>query len=104
VARLAREAQQQIARLIRHYASLQRHRAAELLNDAVEQALASVEDGRVRLRPHPAGYPIVAAYGLGWFKVHRYWFAATRTHQGWVITSVIFDSADVPRHVSTDLR
>jgi hypothetical protein len=104
MARLGADAERQVADLALHYIGLKRERAVELLVASVRQSLASFDSDGVRLRPYPGGYKRIAAFGLSWLKVHRYWFGALRVRDEWVITTVVYETADIPAHVNTDTR
>jgi hypothetical protein len=101
MARLAAKAEIHVLDLIDHYNRLERDAAITRLLDAVAAALAAYDD-RPRLSAYPANYRDLAPLGLHWMKQHRYWFGALLTGEGWVIATVLFESADIPGRVNTD--
>lgn len=94
--RLSPEAETQLDELLHHYERLGRIEAAENLLAALEQAGDRITRAPAAGFPAPRPYPELAARGLRWIKVGRYWIAYSTTTPP-IIHGVFYDAGDIPR-------
>lgn len=89
-------AQAQLEALERHYTTLDRDLATIRMTEAVALAAVRIEAQAGPFWPVPRPYPDLADYGWQWLKQSRYWIAFTPVPNGYAITAVFFDTADIP--------
>jgi plasmid stabilization system protein ParE len=98
VIRLSRDAEQQLAALLRHYTRRGRPEAKRNLIAAIDDAAARIErDPAAGLRA-PRPYPRLARPGRAWIKVGRYWITYSTTSPP-VILGVFYATANIPRRL-----
>jgi plasmid stabilization system protein ParE len=73
-----REAEDQVADLIRHYEGLRRTEAIRAFLDALTEAERRINDDPESGLPAPRPYPGLAELQLSWLKAGRYWIAYSR--------------------------
>lgn len=94
------EAERQLLALHAHYVNSERYEAAIRLLDAVREAMRLLDSGPPPGRPYPGNWPEMRRAGLGWFKVHRYWFGHVAVDGRVVLTNILYDTADMPRRAA----
>lgn len=94
--RLSAGAQAQVEALERHYAEIDRDVAALRMSEAIERAGARIEEqiGPFLLYPRP--YPAILVDNWKWLKEARYWIAFEPVFDGYMITAVFYDTANIP--------
>jgi hypothetical protein len=90
------EAQAQLEALEAHYAQLGRDLATIRMTEAMAMAAARIEEQAGPFWPAPRPYPGLAIYGWRWLKEARYWIAFTQISDGYAITGIFFDTANIP--------
>ncbi len=94
--RLAASAKWDVRALETYYAERGREAAAAKLIAAVERAAKMIEAASELSLPAPRPYPELADLGARWLHVGRYWFSFVPEAGGFVVTNVIFDTANIP--------
>jgi len=89
-------AQAQFEALERHYAKLDRDLATIRMMEAVASAIARIEQQTGPFWPAPRPYPDLAEYGWRWLKEGRYWIAFASISEGYAITGIFFETANIP--------
>jgi hypothetical protein len=64
--------------------------------EAIAMAAARIEEQAGPFSPAPRPYPDLATYGRRWLKEGRYWVAFVPISGGYAITSVFFETANIP--------
>jgi plasmid stabilization system protein ParE len=95
VIRLSRDAEQQLAALLRHYTRRGRPEASRNLIAAIDKAAARIERDPAAGLPAPRPYLSLAHPGRVWIKVGRYWIAYS-TAEPIVIVGVFYETANIP--------
>ena len=96
--RLSRQAERQVAALLRHYTRLGRPEAKHNLIAAIDAAAVRIERNPGAGMPAPRPYPSLARRGRVWIKAGRYWVAYSTTDPP-VIMAVFYATADIPGRV-----
>lgn len=75
MARQTRAVRERIERLIDFYQAKERNEALVKLVETLEAVvlLLNNPDPIAGLRRYPSNYPVLARYGINWFKCHVYW-------------------------------
>jgi len=102
VIRLTLTAGQQFDQLLDHYIRLDRPEAVDRLVATLRDALASIEINPADGTDFPATYRDAARWGYRWVKVHRYWFAYSDHRGQWVVTNILFETADIPGRIAAE--
>ncbi len=92
-------AQAQLEALERHYAELGRDLATIRMMEAVAMAAARIEEQAGPFLPTPRPYPDLADLGWQWLKEGRYWIAFDITQNGYAITGVFFETANISARI-----
>lgn len=100
--RLTLTAGQQFDELLDHYFRLDREEAVDLLLAALREALARIEANPADAAAFPAKYRDAARWGYRWIKVHRYWFAYSDHRGQWVVTNILFETANIPGRIAAE--
>jgi plasmid stabilization system protein ParE len=95
VIRLSRQAERQVAALLRHFTRLGRPEAKQNLIAAIDDAVARIERNPAAGLPAPRPYPRLARRGRVWIKVRSYRVADSTTDRP-VIIAVFYATADIP--------
>ncbi len=89
-------AQAQLEALEWHYTDLGRDLATIRMTEAVAMAAARIEERAGPFLPTPRPYPDLADLGWQWLKEGRYWIAFTVLQDGYAITGIFFETANIP--------
>lgn len=93
--RLSREAERQLAALLRHYTRIGRPEAKQNLIAVIDQAVERIARDPAGGLPAPRPYPDIARPGRAWIAVGSYWIAYSTTNPP-VILAVFYATADIP--------
>lgn len=94
--RVAASAQVDIDALETYYAERGREAAVKNLIVAVERAASMIQSSSQISLSAPGPYPDLSNLGAHWLHVGRYWISYIPELDGYVITNVIFDAANIP--------
>jgi hypothetical protein len=98
VIQLSPRARLHVARLERHYDSLDRDAAVLNLAAALTEASEKIERDPEAGLPAPRPYPQLAKPGRRWVHVRRYWIAYSTTSPP-MILAVYYDAANIPKRL-----
>ena len=93
--RLSREAERQLAALLRHYTRIGRSEAKQNLITVIDQAVERIARDPSAGLPAPRPYPDLTQPGRAWIAVGSYWIAYGTTNPP-VILAVFYATADIP--------
>lgn len=72
------------------------------LIEAIEDVSRFIVAGTRQHFPAPRPYPEMPHLGARWMHVGRYWFSFRAEPGGFVVTSLIFDGANIPARINPD--
>lgn len=86
----------QLKALERHFARLDRNFATVRMTEAVEIAAVRIEAKEGPFWSAPRPYPDLADLSWQWLKQGRYWIAFAAAANGYAITGIFFETANIP--------
>jgi len=92
-------AQAQLEALERHYAMMNRDLATVRMAEAIAMAVIRIEERAGPFLSNPRPYPDLADLGWQWLKEGRYWIAFATITEGYAITGVFFETANIPARI-----
>ena len=94
--RITAAAQSQLEDLEQHYTTRGRDLAVLRMVQAIDAAMFRIEAQIGPFFPAPRPYPDLADLGFRWLKEGRYWVAVVEVTDGFVVTGVFFETANLP--------
>lgn len=89
-------ARKQIDALARYYDELDREQATARMTVAMASAVKQIEDQVGPFWQAPRPYPGATRRQWKWLKSHRYWIAFEPISEGYAITAIFYDAANIP--------
>jgi len=76
--------------------------AVDRLLAALREALARIEADPADGAAFPATYRAAARWGYRWIKAHRYWCAYSDHRGRWVVTTILYETADILGRIAAE--
>lgn len=104
IVRFSTRAEERVEELESHYFALGRDSAVRQLRNSLAEAIRLIGSGEKTYLIAPRPYPQLAAAGLRWIHVGRYWIGYKANSDEWLIASVYFNAANIPARFREDQR